>query len=71
MFRAPQSAGALGASAQTISRLALSAALARRLELLPLKVMNYRRNHVASNAVVKMEEQQQMEKILCIGSLFP
>jgi hypothetical protein len=71
MFRAPQSASALGASAQTISRLALSAALARRLELLPLKVMNYRRNHVASNAVVKMEEQQQMEKILCIGSLFP
>jgi hypothetical protein len=41
------------------------------VELLPLKVMNYRRNHVASNAVVKMEEQQQMEKILCIGSLFP
>ena len=70
MFRAPQSASALGASAQTIQGLLLCCA-GRRLELLPLKVMNYRRNHVASNAVVKMEEQQQMEKILCIGSLFP
>jgi hypothetical protein len=37
---------------------------------LNLKVMNYRRNHVASNAVVKMEEQQQMEKILSWGRLF-
>jgi putative tryptophan/tyrosine transport system substrate-binding protein len=37
MFRAPQSASALGASAQTISRLALSAALADLPVLQPTK----------------------------------
>ena len=36
-----------------------------------LKVRDYRRNHVASNAVVKMEEQQQMEKILMYRKLVP
>ena len=33
--------------------------------------MNYRRNHVASNAVVKREEQQQMEKINMYRKLVP